>query len=201
MSEQVHTSSSRRLSLAQRFLIQNSNAIAWTLVTSAAGTGVFIAFSVLPEPYIMIDLFKIGLLPALAIITTAGAIRGPLAGLLTGYLGTLLYGLFAFGTVVTLSLNAVGFGIMGFVVGLGHYDFNNGRSLAKLSIVSSIGLLLATLVVVAIGLTVEVYAGLVAIGFVMLPLLTEGLPSVFLLTPLFAWAWLFLYSKILSRTG
>ena len=197
-AETIH---GKRLPLAERLFIQSSNAALWTLLSIAIGVGMFILLSILPQPYIMIDLFKVGLWPALAVVTTVGSLRGPLAGLLTGYLGALLYGLLIFNTVVTMSLNALAFGIMGFVVGFSHYDFNSGRSLAKLSIVSTIGLVLAILVVVVTGLTVEAYADLVAIGFVMLPLLTVGIPSVFLLTPILGWLWLFLQSKLLAKNA
>lgn len=195
----VETSHKKNLPLAERFFIQNSSAAFWTLVSVAVGVLTFIILSILPEPYVMIDLFKFGLWPSLAVFTAVGAVRGSLAGLLTGYLGALLYGLLVFSTIVTMSLNALSFGIIGFIVGLVHYDFNSGRSLAKLSIMSSVGLLLSTLVVVIIGMAVEVYAGLVAIGFVMLPMLTVGIPSVFLLTPLLGWLWLFLQSKVSAK--
>jgi hypothetical protein len=197
----AEVSSGKRSPLVERLFVQSSNAALWTLLSVVIGVGMFILLSILPQPYVMIDLFRIGLWPALAVVTTVGSIRGPLAGLLTGYLGALLYGLLVFHTVVTMSLNALAFGIMGFVVGFGHYDFSNGRSLVKLSIASTIGLVLAILVVVAVGLTVEVYADLVAIGFVMLPLLTVGIPSVLLLTPLLGWLWLFLQSKVLTKNA
>jgi uncharacterized membrane protein len=146
-------------------------------------------------PYVMFSLFKVGLLPALAVIAAVGAIRGPLAGLLTGYLGVLLFDLVFYGVIVTFTLPALAYGTLGFVVGLASYDLSNGRSLVKLSVLSMVGMIFTVLIVVAIGITIEGYATLVAIGFVMLPIITMGLPSVFIITPLFARVWHLLMSK------
>jgi len=193
---EVHVEQKEKRSVSQLLQVQDRNTLFWTLISVAAGVAFFVVLSIPPEPYVMVDLFKLGLWPALAVISTAGAIRGPLAGLLTGYLGALLYGLLFFGTVVTVSLNPLAFGVMGFVVGLVRYDFGNGRSLAKLSLMSVIGFVFTMLVTIVVGLTVEVYADLVALGFVLLPLLTVGVPTVFLLTPLFSWVWQSLVSRI-----
>lgn len=169
----------------------------WTILYGLLGAGFFIVLSFVPRPYIMVDLFMFGLAPAMAIITVAGAIRGPIAGFLTGYVGTLVYDLIVSTTVVTFTLTAVAFGVMGFIVGLARYDFTNGRSLAKMAILSIIGLVFTVLLTVAVGLTVEVYADLVVLGFVMLPLLTVGIPSVFLLTPLYARLWYAVMSEVM----
>ena len=187
MSEDSQAKERMRASLVERFFIQSRRAVLWTLVSVVIGVVAFILLSIIPRPYLVIDLFKFGLWPAAAVITTVGSVRGSLAGLLTGYLGTLLYDLLVFSTVVSMSLDAVAFGIMGFIVGLVRYDFSRGRSLVKLSIVSAIGMLVAAVITLAVGLLVEVYADLVAIGFVVLPLLTVGVPTVFLLTPVFGW--------------
>jgi len=69
--------------------------------------------------------------------------------------------------------------------------------LVKMSILSVIGLVFTVLLTVVVGLTVEVYADLVVLGFVMLPLLTVGIPSVFLLTPLFARLWYAVMSEVM----
>jgi hypothetical protein len=60
-----------------------------------------------------------------------------------------------------------------------------------------IGFVFTTLLVVVIGLIVEGYATMAAIGFVMLPMLTLGLPSAFLLTPVLAAVWHASISKIM----
>jgi|GEM_PF-6501956 len=143
----------------------------------------------LPQPYKMISIIKLGLVPALAVIAVVGAIRGPIAGFVSGFVGTFMYDLVIRGTIVTMGLTPASYGILGFVVGLASYSFENGRSLLKLSILSAVGLVLAVLVIVLMGLTVEGYATLVAIAYVLLPLLTTGLPSVLFLTPLFARLW------------
>ncbi len=187
--------------MAERLFIQDRRAALWTLVSVLIGVAVFVLLSMLPKPYLMVDLFRLGLLPAAAVITTVGSVRGPLAGLLTGYLGTLLYGLLVFSTVVSMSLDAMAFGVMGFVVGLVRYDFNSGRSLAKLSVMSAIGMFIAAVIVLAVGLMVEVYADLVAIGLVALPLLTVGVPTVFLLTPVFGWIVLSVSARVPISTA
>jgi hypothetical protein len=190
-----------RTSLGERLFIQNRRAALLTLSSIVVGVAAFVLLSMMPRPYLVVDLFRFGLWPAAAVITTVGSLRGPLAGLLTGYLGTLLYGLLVFATIVSMSLDAVALGVMGFVVGLVRYDFSSGRSIAKLSIVSAIGMLIAAVITLAVGLAVEVYADLVAIGFVLLPLLTVGLPSVFLLTPLFGWLVLSVNARIPASTA
>jgi len=147
-------------------------------------------------PYTMVSLFKFGLSPALAIIALIGGIRGPLAGFLTGYLGVLAHDLLFFNTVVTYTLPALSYGVLGLIVGIASYDFSNGRSLGKLSILSAIGLVFTALLLVVFGLLVEQTAVLAGIGFVMLPLLTTGLPSVILLTPILARFWEFVNQTV-----
>ncbi len=96
---------------------------------------------------------------------------------------------------MTSGLVALAYGILGFVAGIPSYEFDNGRSLLKLSAVSIVGLLFATLVRVLVGLLVENYATLVAIAYVLLPMLTMGIPSVFLLTPVLARVWHILVNR------
>jgi energy-coupling factor transport system substrate-specific component len=173
----------------EKFHIQSTEMLVWTLLYSLLGVTIYVAISGVTMPYIIVDMFTFGLAPALAIIALAGAIRGPLAGFLTGYLGTLLSGILYYGVVVTMTLPSAAFGILGFIVGLATYDLANGRSLIKLSILSAIGFIFTVLLLVVIGLVVEEYATLVAMGFVLLPELTLGLPSVLLLTPVLGRLW------------
>ncbi|MHA1290112.1 MAG: hypothetical protein ACTSPB_22255, partial [Candidatus Thorarchaeota archaeon] len=84
------------------------------------------------------------------------------------------------------------YGVLGLIVGLAIYDFGKGRSLAKMAILSMIGLVFTLMLVVVIGLLLGDVAILVLIGFQLLPELTLGLPSVFLLTPIFARIWVIL---------
>ena len=173
----------------EKFHIQSAEMLFWTLLYSLLGVTIYVAISGVTMPYIIVDMFTFGLAPALAIIALAGAIRGPLAGFLTGYLGTLLSGILYYGVVATMTLPSAAFGILGFIVGLATYDLANGRSLIKLSILSAIGFIFTVLLLVVIGLVVEEYATLVAMGFVLLPELTLGLPSVLLLTPVLGRLW------------
>jgi hypothetical protein len=161
-----------------------------TIIFGLVGAGVFALVNSIRMPYTMVSLFKFGLAPALAIIALVGAIRGPLSGFLTGYLGVVTYDLLFFNTIVTLTLPALAYGILGLIVGLASYDFSNGRSLGKLSILSIIGLVFTALLLVVIGMFVEQTAVLAGLGFVMLPLLTTGLPTVILITPILARLWL-----------
>jgi len=173
----------------EKFHIQSTEMLLWTLLYSLLGVIIYVAVSGVAMPYIIVDMFTFGLAPALAIIALAGAIRGPLAGFLTGYLGTLLSGILFYGVVATMTLPSAAFGVLGFIVGLATYDLANGRSLIKLSILSAIGFIFTVLLLVVIGLVVEEYATLVAMGFVLLPELTLGLPSVLLLTPVLGRLW------------
>ncbi|MHA2072697.1 MAG: hypothetical protein ACW985_13045 [Candidatus Thorarchaeota archaeon] len=184
MSEESVTEVTGKKSLLERFYIQDGNNFAWTLFYALVGIGIFVLLSMVPMPFTMVSLFKFGVAPALAVIGVVAAIRGPLAGFLTGYLGVVFYDLAIRGAVVTMTLPAVGYGLLGFIVGLATYDLTSGRSLIKLSILSTVGFVFTVLIVVAVGLTVESIATLVALGFVMLPLITVGLPSVMLLTHL-----------------
>ena len=184
---------SRSVSGVQRILkilhLNGAYVAILTVVYGLLGALIVMALLWLPQPYKMISIIKLGLVPALAVIAVVGAIRGPIAGFVSGFVGTFMYDLVIRGTIVTMGLTAASYGILGFVVGLASYSFENGRFLLKLSILSAVGLVLAVLVIVLTGLTVEGYAALVAIAYVLLPLLTTGLPSVLFLTPLFARLW------------
>ena len=137
-------------------------------------------------PFVMVSILKFGLLPAVVIIALTGAIRGPLAGFLAGYLGEVLYGLLVYNVVVTMTLPGIAYGVLGLIVGLSSYDFTNGRSLLKLSILSIVGFTFTVLLGVVVGITVEGYSIMAALAFSMLPLLTMGLLTLFFLTPVVA---------------
>jgi energy-coupling factor transport system substrate-specific component len=194
MSEEVS-----KKSIREKFQMNTSEAIVWTLVYTLVGIVLFILVSQLPKPFLMVSLFPFGFLPALAIIPTVGAIRGPIAGFLTGYLGTVLFDFLIYGAVVTMTIPALGYGLLGFIVGLASYDLSNGRSLIKLSILSLVGFVFTLLIVVVVGLTVESYATLVVLGFVMLPLLTTGLPTILLLTPVYGRVYHLLVHSVVPR--
>lgn len=186
----------QRTTLSEKLRVQDWTIALITIVFGLVGAGVFVVVNAIPIPYTMVSLFKFGLSPALAIIALIGGIRGPLAGFLTGYLGVITYDLLFFNTVVTLTLPALSYGILGLIVGIASYDLSNGRSLGKLSVLSTIGLFFTALLLVVFGLYVEQTAVLAEIGFVMLPLLTTGLPSVILITPILARLWQFLGENI-----
>ncbi len=196
MSEESISESQKKTSVRERLYLQDGHNVLWTIIYSLVGVGVFVLLSMVPMPYTMVSLFKFGIAPALAVIGVAAAFRGPIAGFLTGYLGVVIYDFVIRSTVVTMTLPAIGYGIMGLIVGLATYDLTNGRALIKLSVLSAVGFVFTVLVVVAVSLTVESIATLVALGFVMLPLITVGLPSVILLTPVFAGIWSALTSML-----
>ena len=182
--------------LIEKLQIQSSNAIMWTLLAAFLAAIIYLVIEMIPMPYLAISLFTLGFAPALAVITTVGAIRGPIAGLVAGYIGVLLTDLVFNGAISGFTLYGFALGFMGFVAGLANYDFKIGRSLAKLSVLSAVGLIFATLLTVLIGLFVEQLAILVALGFQLLPMLSIGLPTVILLTPLFARFWSVVSVKI-----
>lgn len=160
---------------------------------------VYALVSTVPMPFVMEGLFTLGLVPALALIAFAGAIRGPIAGLLAGYLGEVIYGLLVYNVVVTLTLPALAYGVLGLVVGMASYELSSGRSLAKMSLLSAFGLVMTALLLVIIGMVIEGYATMVAIGFVLLPVLTAGLPTVIFLTPVLARIWSMTAPVVASR--
>jgi hypothetical protein len=175
--------------MKERLHIQTSKEILVTILTVLLGVAIYLLLMWIQWPFIMVDLFMFGLLPPIAIIAVVGAIRGPIAGFLVGYLGELVYGFLTYGVIVTSTLPALAYGVLGLIVGMARYDLSNGRSLAKLAILSTIGFVFTALLATVFGLMVEGAATLAVIGFVMLPLITVGLPSVMLLTPVFARGW------------
>lgn len=195
MSEELTVEPGQKKSILERLYLQDGKNIVWTLLIALVGTGFFVLLYMIPMPYTVMGMFKFGLIPALAIIPVVAAIRGPITGFITGYLGIVLYDLVIMGAVVTMTLPAIGYGVLGLVVGLATYELDNGRSLVKLSILSAVGFVFTILIVVVVGLTVESLATLVVLGFVMLPLATMGVPSVLLITPLFASLWHLIMSK------
>ncbi|MGD9381540.1 MAG: hypothetical protein PVI03_03770 [Candidatus Thorarchaeota archaeon] len=165
------------------------------ILVSIFGAFVFMVLDVVEWPYMSIGLFKLGFAPALALVASVGAIRGPLTGFFTGYLGKLLSDIVLSGSIVALTLYGFAIGVLGLIVGIATYDLKKGRSLIKLSIMSAIGLVFTALLTVVFGLFVEGVASIVSIGFQLLPMLTVGLPTVVLLTPLFARIWQFITSS------
>ncbi|MHA2027532.1 MAG: hypothetical protein ACW98U_16660 [Candidatus Thorarchaeota archaeon] len=188
-TETTEAQDSQGKTVKENLYLQDSNTAVWTLLAILIGAGIYLVFNVIPIPYLSYGFFTLGLAPAFAVVATLGAIRGPVAGFLTGYVGELIFNIFLTGNIVTFSLYGVAIGTLGLVSGIPSYDFDSGRSLAKLSILSAIGLIFSALLTTVIGLFVEQIAILVAIGLQLLPLLTIGLPTVILLTPLFARLW------------
>ena len=182
--------------LVEILRIQHWTVALVTLVFGLVGAGIFALIHAIDMPFVMISLFKFGFIPSLTIIALVGAIRGPIAGFLSGYLGIVTYDLLVYNTVVTQTLPAIAYGVLGLIVGLASYELSKGRSLAKLSILSMIGLVFTGLFLVVIGLFVEQIAVLAGIGFTLLPLLTSGLPTVLFLTPILARIWDLFSTKI-----
>jgi energy-coupling factor transport system substrate-specific component len=195
-STAVQSKEAGKVSRRTRLYVQNGKLLAYTLGYSGLGAVLFALVSLVPMPYVMISLFKLGLVPAIAIISVAGAIRGPIAGFLTGYLGTIIHDLLADGVIAGMTLPAAAWGMVGLVVGLASYDFTRGKSLAKLSIASLAGYGVTLLLLLVIALRIAVYPTLAAIAFVMIPLVTTGIPSVFLLSPIYARVWHMLVRKL-----
>ncbi|MHA2068306.1 MAG: hypothetical protein ACXABY_28420 [Candidatus Thorarchaeota archaeon] len=191
MTEEETTESieTAKPSLREKIQVQSSDTALRMLAVSVLGAFIFLLLEMIPWPYLAVGLFPLGFIPALAVVATMGAMKGPLAGFLTGYLGTLLSDLVINGAIVVFTLYGVAIGVLGLITGIASYDLIRGRSLAKLSLMSMIGLVFTILLTVVFGLLVERIATLAAIGFQLLPLLTMGIPTVILLTPLFARIW------------
>ncbi len=195
-SEDTTISPESEKSILDRLYLQNVRETLLTITCIVLGISLFLGFSLIPMPYIMISFFALGLAPAYAIIAVTGAIRGPVAGFLVGALGKLFIDLLLYGVIPIMGLPYLAYGVLGLIVGLTNYDITKGRSLAKMSILSMVGLAFTLMLVVVIGLVIGDVAVLVEIGFYLLPQLTLGLPSVFLLTPLFARAWYILKENV-----
>ena len=191
-AEDTVTPEESEKSVLEMLYLQNAREIVLTLICIAFGISLFLGLSTIQMPFIMISFFALGLAPAYAIIAVSGAIRGPIAGFLVGFLGKLFTDLFLYSIIPIMGLPALAYGVLGLIVGLATYDFEKGKSLAKLSILSMVGLVFTLMLVVVIGLLLGDVAILVLIGFQLLPELTLGLPSVFLLTPIFARIWVIL---------
>jgi hypothetical protein len=182
--------------ILEKLRVEHWTAALITTIFGLVGAAVFVFVNTIDMPFMMVSLFKFGLAPSLAIIALIGGIRGPLAGFLAGYIGVVAHDLLFFNSVVSFTLPAVAYGVLGLIVGIVSFDFSNGRSLGKLSILSAIGLVFTALLLVVFGLYVQNYSVLVGLGFVMLPLLTTGLPTVILITPILARLWLFIVQNI-----
>ncbi len=195
-SEDTIISQESEKSILDQFYLQNVREILLTIICIVLGISLFLGFSLIQMPYIMISFFALGLAPAYAIIAVTGAIRGPIAGFIVGALGKLFTDLFLYGMIPLMGLPCLAYGVLGLIVGLATYDFTKGRSLAKMSILSMVGLAFTLMLVVVIGLLLGDVAILVGVAFYLLPQLTLGLPSVFLLTPIFARVWYILKENI-----
>ncbi|MDF1537786.1 MAG: ECF transporter S component [Candidatus Thorarchaeota archaeon] len=195
-TETIHEDEITKDAILEKFQMQNGNMLLWTIIFAIIGATLYVGVSLIPMPYTMVSILKFGFLPAIVIIALVGAIRGPIAGFLAGYLGEVLYGLFVYNVIVTMTLPAIAYGILGFVVGLATYDFNNGRSLLKLSILSVVGFVFTVLLGMVIGISIENYSTMAALAFSMLPLLTMGIPTLLFLTPVVARVWYALTAKL-----
>ncbi len=171
-----------------RQLPRNRSQVAISIAYIVLGALLFVGLEMVPMPHIVISLFTLGFRPAIVVIAVVAAVRGPIAGFLVGYLGVVFHGLL-YGVVVTWTLYAVAYGVMGAIVGLARYDLASGRSLVKLIVASVIGFVITILLSVVVGLFVEGYGTLVAIGLVLLPELTVGLPTLVFLTPVIGRLW------------
>jgi len=175
--------------LLEKLQIQSSKALLITLLYSGIAIVIFLLMSLIPQPFIMNGLFKFGLILPLALIPTIAAIRGPFAGFITGYIGTFLFDLVVYRVILLVTIPYLPYGLLGLLIGLANYQINNGKSLAKLAIISTLVFLLSVLLLTIIGLTMQGISMLVFLGFVVLPLLSMGIPSIFLLTPLYSRLW------------
>jgi hypothetical protein len=81
------------------------------------------------------------------------------------------------------------YGVLGFVVGLKTYDFTNGSSLLRLSILSMVGYVFTILLVVVNGIVIEVYSLDAGLLYIMLPMITMGIPTLLFMTPVAARIW------------
>jgi hypothetical protein len=176
--------------------MQRTRRVLEVLKCSFLWASAYILFSFHPRIEIPVSIFVFGVVPAWPVITTAGAYGRSSVGFLTGFLGTIAFDFLTTRTVLTYALPAVAYGAMGLVAGLARYDTTNGRSLVKLSIVSTIGMILTSLSIVAIEWAIVVYPTITDVVSTLLPLLTIGIPTVFILTPIYAGVWHYISKRI-----
>jgi hypothetical protein len=186
--------------VAEKLNIQSSEAFVWTITYAFMGVVAFIIVSALPKPYLAVDVLKFGVLPPVAIIAVVGAIRGPFAGFLTGYIGTVVVDLAMYDVVVIGTLPALAYGVLGLVTGLATYDFTDGRSLGKLATLATVGFVFTALLITVITMFVEMASSLAIIGFVLLPMITMGLPTTIFLVPVLAWFYHAFMSRLIPET-
>ncbi|MHA2192460.1 MAG: hypothetical protein ACXAAR_03420 [Candidatus Thorarchaeota archaeon] len=146
MTEEVTTESSETETPVESKTsrIKRPENVLRTILFSIIGALLFLVLDVVQWPYTSIDLFKLGFAPALALVASVGAVRGPLTGFLTGYIGKLLSDIVLSGGLVAFTLYGFAFGVLGLIVGIASYDLAKGRSLIKLSIMSAIGLIFSS---------------------------------------------------------
>ena len=181
--------------LLQKFHIQSLKDVLITVLYSLIAIVCYVLLSLLPQPFTMVGLLKFGIIPTLALIPMLGAIRGPLAGFATGYFGPFFVDMILNQTIIASTIPYFIYGIFGFLVGLAQYQLNNGKSLAKLATLSTLTYFLVVIFLVLSALTIQQNPLVVVLGYVPIGgtgFLTMGIPSVFLLTPLYSRLWHFI---------
>ncbi len=186
--------------IKEKLQIQNQDAIVRTIIVALIGSIFYLVLEMVPMPYLGVSIIPLGLVPSLALVATIGTMRGPIAGLLTGYIGVLLDNLVLNGAIVAFTLYGFAIGVLGFIVGIGSYDITNGHSLIKLSIMSVIGLVFSALLAAVVGILVEGAATIAILALQLIPTLSLGIPSVILLVPLFARIWYWFVEKYTTST-
>ena len=111
-SEDTKTSIEPEKSILEITYLQNAREIVLTLLCVAFGISFFLGLSLIQMPFIMISFFALGLAPAYAVIAVSGAIRGPIAGFLVGFLGKLFTDLFLFQIIPIMGLPALAYGVL-----------------------------------------------------------------------------------------
>jgi uncharacterized membrane protein len=120
MTEEVTTESSETETPVESKTsrIKRPENVLRTILFSIIGALLFLVLDVVQWPYTSIDLFKLGFAPALALVASVGAVRGPLTGFLTGYIGKLLSDIVLSGGLVAFTLYGFAFGVLGLIVGI-----------------------------------------------------------------------------------
>ncbi len=195
ISENIKKSEKKQLSFLEKCHIQTPKTILITFTYSFIGIGIYLLVSLIPTPFIVVPTsinlggatvsLKLGFIYSIALIAGIGAIRGPVAGFIIGYLGSLFENLIFTTTAIQGTLPNLAYGLLGLIVGLGTYDLSNGRSLIKVSLLSFVGFLLTVILQTVSDIFIGNIPLMVAVGLVILPYATQGIPSVFLLTPLY----------------
>jgi hypothetical protein len=194
MSEQ----SKLKDSLLTFLRLDTANEIKWTLSGIILGTIFYIIVSqVTLSSYTFFGLdlgitvipITGGLYLSLIVIILVAAFHGPLAGLSVGFIGHLGSEILFTHQIVAMGMVGLSFGILGLIVGIPRYTYNegfaNGKNLGKMMLFTLIGYLLMTMFYLAILIVVVKQSFNATLLYNFAPYFSITILTLFLFAPIF----------------